>query len=112
MLDKVQDRDFKVYCEALLGKSWHDSERLRKFVEFNGMIFKFSCYWDDQKSVKGEINDYTILYYLEDDTIQIVEVRKPNSGKFYFSTLQVSTTFTENVLRRLFVLLKKKKSSR
>lgn len=85
--DKVQDRDFKIYCEALLGKSFHDSERLRKFVEFNGMIFKFSCYWDDLKSEKGEMNDYTILYYLEDDTMQIVEVRKPNSGKFYFSTL-------------------------
>ena len=84
--EKVQDRDFKIYCEALLGKTFHDSERLRRFVEFNGITFKFSCYWHDKKE-GGDINDFTILYYLEDDTMQIVEVRKPNSGKFAFGTL-------------------------
>ena len=60
---------------------------MKRFVEFNGLILKFSCYWDDQKSENGDINDYTILFYLEDNSMQIVEVRQPNSGKFYFSTL-------------------------
>eukprot|EP00944_MAST-04C_sp_MAST-4C-sp1_P000502 g502.t1 len=100
--EKVQDRDFKLYCEALLGKTWHDSERLKRFIEFNGMILKFSCYWDDQASENGDINDYTILFYLEDNSMQIVEVRQPNSGKFYFCTLFKRNKLMKNWDKQFF----------
>jgi hypothetical protein len=91
--DKVQDKDFKRYCEALLGKSWHDSEKMDRFINYNGLSLKFAAYWDDTGKAKegaidhGQIVDLTFVYYLEDDTMQIIEVEKPNSGKGPFTKL-------------------------
>ena len=85
--EKVQDQDFKRYCEALLGKTWHNSERMSRFIQFNGLSLKFAGYWDDTKRDHGEMVDLTFVYYLEDDTMQIIEVEKPNSGKGPFTKL-------------------------
>ena len=94
--DKVQDRDFKIYCEALLGRTWHDSAAMARFIHFNGLTLKFKCCWDDRDSMYGDINDYTIIYYLEDDSVQIVEIRPPNSGRFVFNTLFKRGTLIKN----------------
>jgi EF-hand domain-containing protein 1 len=85
--EKVMDKDFKRYCEALLGKSWHDSEKMARFIDYNGETLKIAAYWDDTKRDFGEIADLTIIYFLEDDTLQIIEVEKPNSGKGPFNKL-------------------------
>ena len=85
--DKVQDKDFKRYCEALLGKTWHDSEKMDRFIKYNGLSLKFAAFWDDTERPHGQMVDLTIVYYLEDDTMQIIEVEKPNSGKGPFSKL-------------------------
>ena len=50
---------------------------------------KFAGYWDDTKRDHGEMVDLTFVYYLEDDTMQIIEVEKPNSGKGPFTKLWV-----------------------
>lgn len=84
---KVVDKDFKRYCEALLGKSWHDSEKMARFIDFNGETLKIAAYWDDTKREYGQIADLTIIYFLEDDTLQIIEVEKKNSGKGPFNKL-------------------------
>ena len=39
--------------------------------------------WDD-KSLEGDINYYTLNYFLADNTVNIKEVRKVNSGKDTF----------------------------
>jgi hypothetical protein len=84
---KVADKDFKRYCEALLGKTWHDSEKMSRFIKYNGETLKIAAYWDDTERDFGEICDLTIIYFLEDDTMQIIEVEKRNSGKGPFNTL-------------------------
>jgi len=84
---KVADKDFKRYCEALLGKTWHDSEKMGRFIDYNGQTLKVAAYWDDTSREYGEIADLTIIYFLEDDTMQIIEVEKKNSGKGPFNKL-------------------------
>ena len=84
---KVMDKDFKRYCEALLGKTWHDSEKMARFIDFNGETLKVAAYWDDSEREYGAIADLTIIYFLEDDTMQIIEVEKKNSGKGPFNKL-------------------------
>lgn len=43
-------------------------------------MLSFDIIWDDQ-SIEGQVNYYTLNYYLADDTVEVKEVRKQNSGK-------------------------------
>ena len=75
--------DFKSYIEARLGKPSHllEGDRLRKFLENNKLVLRFWCVWDDRTSMYGDRRPYVLHYFLEDDTVEILEVNENNSGK-------------------------------
>ena len=56
---------------------------LQKFLLNHGKILSFEAIWDDQ-TYGGQINKYKIKYYLDEDKVEILEIRVPNSGKSPF----------------------------
>jgi len=75
--------DFKSYIEARLGKPSHllEGDRLRQFLENNRRVLRFWCVWDDRTILYGDRRPYVLHYFLEDDSVEILEVNENNSGK-------------------------------
>lgn len=49
-------------------------------------MLRFFCLWDDD-SLYGARRPYTLHYYLADDTVEILQVNEPNSGRDPFPLL-------------------------
>jgi len=62
-------------------------DRRQRFIAFNRKVLRFYCQWDDRAAIYGERRPYILHFYLEDDTIEICEVRLPNDGRDQFSKL-------------------------
>jgi hypothetical protein len=43
-------------------------------------VLSFQIYWNDQ-TLEGGLNFFTLNYFLADDTVEVKEVKKQNSGK-------------------------------
>lgn len=77
----------KEFMEASLGKQMGVSiEATQKFLKNDGKVLRFYCVWSDNK-MYGEQSPYILHYFLADDTVEVVEVRQPNSGRDPFSCL-------------------------
>lgn len=52
--------------------------------DLDGLILRFYGYWDNRYEVEGELHFYDVLYYLIDDTMELVErlidEKKPDGG--------------------------------
>lgn len=46
----------------------------------------FDAIWDD-KTFGGTLNNFKVNYYLANDTVEVVEIHVPNSGKSPFPLL-------------------------
>ncbi|XP_062258095.1 EF-hand domain-containing family member C2 [Platichthys flesus] len=57
----------------------HDT--LKQFLDYDGQVLRFRCFWDDSDSMFGDAQDFTLHYFLSDDTIEILGVPVPNSGR-------------------------------
>lgn len=51
------------------------------FVSFSMQVLRFWCVWDDRQSMYGDRRPYVLHYFLEDDTVEILEINENNSGK-------------------------------
>ncbi|KAH9634053.1 hypothetical protein HF086_001255 [Spodoptera exigua] len=51
------------------------------------MVSHFDVVWDDRDSAFGELKDYKLLYFLQDDTIAIKEIHDGKGGKDPFPLL-------------------------
>ncbi|XP_013888939.1 EF-hand domain-containing family member C2 [Austrofundulus limnaeus] len=54
---------------------------MKQFLENDGKILRFNCFWDDTDSTFRDPREFVLHYYLADDTIEIFEVIPPNSGR-------------------------------
>ncbi|PAA83009.1 hypothetical protein BOX15_Mlig019168g1 [Macrostomum lignano] len=57
----------------------HDT--LRQFLDHDRHVLRFFCCWDDTDSLYGENREMVLHYFLSDDTVEIREVVKANSGR-------------------------------
>ncbi|OAF71722.1 hypothetical protein A3Q56_00508 [Intoshia linei] len=62
-------------------RPYESHDTLRKFIQFDGKILRFLCYWDDTNTMFGDKRNLILKYYLSNDTIEIVEVYKQNCGR-------------------------------
>ena len=44
-------------------------------------VLRFYMAWDDRKSLYGELRPFVLHYYLADDSMEILEVRRANAGR-------------------------------
>ncbi|KAM3966804.1 EF-hand domain-containing protein 1 [Aphomia sociella] len=68
----------------------HD-DRLRRYLEYDGKILTFDVVWDDRDSENGELREYKLLYFLQDDTIAVKELHDGKGGKDPFPLLLKKT---------------------
>jgi len=75
--------DIGTFVEASLGKpmKWH-LQAVKKFLVNDRKVLKFWCVWDDP-SLYGEKRRFILHHFLSDDTVEISEVHKPNSGRVH-----------------------------
>jgi hypothetical protein len=77
----------KNFMEASLGKpigaSIHDTQ---KFLKNDRKVLRFFCVWSDQK-MYGEQRPYVLHFFLADDTVEVMEIKQPNSGRDAFPAL-------------------------
>lgn len=77
----------KQYMEADLGKPVGASiDATQKFLKNDGKVLRFYCVWSDQK-MYGEQRPYVLHYFLADDTVEVMEIKQPNSGRDAFPAL-------------------------
>lgn len=53
----------------------HSNEGLKKYLENDRKVLSFDAVWDD-KSYGGDINRYTLNYFLADDTVEVKEIHE------------------------------------
>jgi len=58
-----------------------------KFLKYANKVLRFYALWDDRGSMFGERMEFIINYYLQDDKIEVLEVKKSNSGRDPFPKL-------------------------
>jgi len=85
-LGAAANREFKDYNETMLGGSSLAVRKLGDFLEFGAMPpLKFQAVWRD-KRMYGDLNRYTVSFYLEDRTFKIFDDVHGNDGKGPFTT--------------------------
>lgn len=52
--------------------------------------------WDDRDSENGTLGSYIVKYYLQDDAVEVAEVREKNDGKDPFPLLLKRTKLPKN----------------
>jgi hypothetical protein len=80
-------KEYKEYFEVKLGGG-HPNGGLNKYISNDRKVpslnylkvLSFDVFWDD-RSVEGQVNYYTLNFFLADDTVEVKELRKQNSGK-------------------------------
>mmetsp|Transcript_21438 Transcript_21438/g.29789 ORF Transcript_21438/g.29789 Transcript_21438/m.29789 type:complete len:621 (-) Transcript_21438:127-1989(-) len=75
--------DLTRFIEAKLGKATNalNPDKLQKFIANDRKVLRFFCLWDDRDALYGDRRPYVLHYFLCDDTVEILEVNEPNSGR-------------------------------
>ncbi|KAK5860609.1 hypothetical protein PBY51_022072 [Eleginops maclovinus] len=56
-------------------------DTLKQFLDHDRKVLRFNCFWDDSESVFGDPHELILHYYLSDDTVEVLEIIPPNSGR-------------------------------
>jgi len=80
---RPRDDDLTRFMEAKLGCASNIllDDKLKQYIQNNQRVLRFFCLWDDREKIYGEKRSYILHYFLEDDTIEILEVYEANSGR-------------------------------
>lgn len=62
-------------------------------------VLRFWCIWDDRQSMYGDRRPYVLHYFLEDDTVEILELNENNSGRDPFPVFLRRTLLPKNTVR-------------
>ncbi|GMH73724.1 hypothetical protein TrRE_jg8519 [Triparma retinervis] len=76
----IRNNPMKEFAEAQLGKTVNNSTR-QGFLEYDRQVLRLDCIWDDRESLYGDLQRFTLQYYLADDTMELLTVLGPNSGR-------------------------------
>jgi Ca2+-binding EF-hand superfamily protein len=85
----VKTDDLMHWTEAMLGRPTNliNEDKLAQFLKYDRKVLRFYSLWDDTPSLYGEQRKFVLHYYLADDTVEIVESYKVNSGRDPFPML-------------------------
>ena len=69
--------------EARLGCSSTllEPDKLDQFLKYDRKVLRFYMAWDDRRSLYGELRPFVLHYYLADDSMEVLEVRRANAGR-------------------------------
>merc|ERR1719440_1576433 len=75
--DLIRNMEARIGCSSTL----LEPDKLDQFLKYDRKVLRFYLAWDDRKSLYGELRPFVMHYYLSDDTMEILEVRRANSGR-------------------------------
>merc|ERR1712093_318548 len=84
----------KEFTELMLGGS-RKNAKLSQYLANDRKVLRFYCYWDD-KTRYGTRQYYVLLYFLADDTVQILECYGRNSGRDPYPVLYKRAPLLKN----------------
>lgn len=83
-----QKNEMTEYIEARLGKCQDQKVQITKFLNNDGKVLRFYCTWDEEGADgTTEKRPFVFHFFLCDDTVEILEVATPNSGRDPFPAL-------------------------
>mmetsp|Transcript_28414 Transcript_28414/g.64421 ORF Transcript_28414/g.64421 Transcript_28414/m.64421 type:complete len:933 (-) Transcript_28414:35-2833(-) len=83
-----QKNDMTEYIEAKLGKCQDKKQLITQYLRNDRKVLRFYCHWNDRGSDGAmERRPFVLHYFLADDTIEVLEVNTPNSGRDPFPAL-------------------------
>ena len=74
------------FAEARLGNTVNNTTR-SGFLEYDRKVLRFDCLWDDRQALYGDLQRFTLVYYLADDTLEMLTVLGPNCGRDPFKKM-------------------------
>lgn len=77
-------------------KTPSSDDKLRRFLEFSGMVLSFDCVLDETDRPGGELISFKMYFYLEDDTVAIKERPENQQGRDGFVMLLKRTKLPKN----------------
>ena len=77
-------------------KTPSSNDKLRRFLEYSGMVLSFDCVLDETDQPGGELITFKMYYYLEDDTVAVKELAENQQGRDGFSLLLKRTKLPKN----------------
>jgi len=82
-MSSVKTDDLMHWTEAMLGKPTNliNDDKLAQFLKYDRKVLRFYGLWDDTPALYGEVRRFLVHYYLADDTIEVIESYKNNSGR-------------------------------
>lgn len=54
---------------------------LAKYLRHDREVLNFHAYWDNRDHQFGEVRNFTIQFFLADDTVQVIELLPQNCGR-------------------------------
>ena len=82
----IRKNPMKEFAEAQLGNTVNNETR-RGFLEYDRKVLRLDCIWDDRDSLYGDLQRFTLQYYLADDTMELLTVVGPNAGRDPFKKM-------------------------
>ena len=76
----------KIFIEAQLGNTVDNYGR-EGFIKYGNQKLAFVCVWDNTEMLYGDRSEFSLVYYLSDDTVEIFSANTPNSGRDQFTKL-------------------------
>jgi EF-hand domain-containing protein 1 len=77
-------------------KTPSSDDKLRRFLEYSGMVLCFDCVLDETDRPGGELISFKMYFYLEDDTVAIKELPENQQGRDGFALLLKRTKLPKN----------------
>lgn len=78
MFTSVQNHFLQVKESMQPLRPYERHDTYKQFLEHDGEVLRFYGIWDDTNNMFGEVREMVFHYYLGDDTVEVLEVYKPN----------------------------------
>jgi len=58
-----------------------DVQRVKRFLSDSDKVLRFYAAWDDRDQPHGDVRNFEVRYYVQDDTVVVAERLPPNAGR-------------------------------
>mmetsp|Transcript_24048 Transcript_24048/g.78235 ORF Transcript_24048/g.78235 Transcript_24048/m.78235 type:complete len:455 (+) Transcript_24048:259-1623(+) len=87
ILDNKSEDTYRVESSIATLTTAQKRDMREKFLKYANKVLRFYAQWDDRSSMFGQKLEYIINYFLQDDKIEVLEVKQQNSGRDPFPKL-------------------------
>ena len=78
-ISPADQAEYKEYNEVKL-RGGHPNGGLQQYISNDRKVLSFNILWED-KTLEGGMSFFTLNFFLADNTVEVKELRKHNSGK-------------------------------